>query len=116
MLRAESSTQRAFIAWFRMQHREYAPLCFAVPNGGSRNVKEAAGLKAEGVVAGVADILLTVPRGGFGALGLEFKTATGRQSPAQKAWQAAFEAAGNKYAIVRSIDEAITEITKYLQL
>lgn len=107
--------QQAFIRWFRMQHPEYWRLGFAVANGGARNPKEGATLKREGVVAGVADVLITIPRGGFGSLGLEFKTSTGRQSAAQKEWQTDFERAGNKYVIVRSLDEAIAVTKNYLR-
>ena len=45
--------------------------------GGSRK-------KAEGLVAGVSDLILLVSRGGFGALCIELKTPKGRQSAAQK--------------------------------
>lgn len=114
MIYAEHNIQRIFVQWFRLQYRQYAPLCFAVPNGGARNTLEAARLKAEGVRAGVADILICVPRGGYGCLGLEFKTARGRQSDAQKAWQAAFEQAGNMYAVVRSVGEAADVVRKYM--
>jgi hypothetical protein len=36
------------------------------------------------------------------AVAPEFKTATGRQSPGQRAWQAAFEARGGIYRLIRS--------------
>lgn len=39
-------------------------------------------------------------------LGLEVKIATGRQSPEQKVWQRACEAAGGVYVVVRSAAEA----------
>jgi hypothetical protein len=37
-------------------------LMFAIPNGGSRDKREAANLKAEGVKSGVPDVFLPVPR------------------------------------------------------
>lgn len=116
MIYKESHTQRAFVGWFRLQYRQYAGMCFAVPNGGARNKVEASRLKAEGVVAGVADVLITVPRGGFGCLGLEFKTERGRQSDVQKTWAEAFTAAGNKYAVVRSLSEAVQVVNDYMRL
>lgn len=45
------------------------------------------------------------------AVGVEFKTETGRQSDAQKRWQAAFEARGGVYRVVRSA----AEITKLVE-
>ena len=47
---------------------------FAVPNGGARNKREARILKGEGVTAGVADMILLKPSGGFASLCIEFKT------------------------------------------
>lgn len=47
---------------------------FAVPNGGARNKREAGILKGEGVTAGVADMILLKPSGGFASLCIEFKT------------------------------------------
>lgn len=115
MIHRESKIQQAWRTWFVLQYPQYAALGFAVPNGGARGRTEAAIMKAEGVVSGVADVLVTVPRGGYGCLGLEFKTDEGRQSQAQKAWQAAFVAAGNRYAVVRSVEEAIAVTREYLK-
>lgn len=44
------------------------------------------------------------------AIELEVKTPTGRQSDQQKRYQAAFERAGGKYFVVRSVDDAINAI------
>ena len=90
----------------------------SVPNGGLRGKTEAAIMKAEGMTAGAADLLLLVPRGGFGALGIEFKTLAkySRQSDVQKRWQESFERVGNKYAIVRTLEEAVIVVSKYLEL
>lgn len=89
-------------------------LLFAVPNGGSRNKLEAINLKRQGVKAGVSDVILLIPKGGFASLCMEFKTKTGKQSPEQKEFQIQAENCGNKYVIVRSVKEAIEEMKKYL--
>lgn len=91
-------------------------MLFAVPNGGARNKREAGILKAEGVTAGVADMILLTPSGGYGALCIEFKTDEGRQRHSQEEWQQAAETAGNKYVIVRSFDNFKEEVEKYLSL
>lgn len=111
----ESQIQRNCIRWFRLQYPEYALLCFAVPNGGARNKREAGILKAEGVTAGVADVILLIPSGGFASLCMEFKTEKGKQQDTQKEWQKAAESAGNKYAIIRSFDDFRTEVNSYLR-
>lgn len=117
MRHIESTTQQAFIRWFRLAYARYAKVAIAVPNGGARSRVEAAIMQGEGVTAGVADVLVLVPRGGYGALGLEFKTTArhSRQSQSQRAWQEAFEAAGNRYQVVRTVEEAIKITQEYMQ-
>lgn len=48
-------------------------LAYAIPNGGKRDKREAANLKAEGVKPGVPDTHLPVPRGDYASLYIEFK-------------------------------------------
>ena len=112
----ESRLQQQCVAWFRLQHRSLAPLLFAVGNGGYRRLREAQIMKAEGVTAGVSDLILLVARGDYHALCVEMKTSSSssRLSPAQKAWQEAASAAGNKCVVCRTFEEFRTEITRYL--
>lgn len=118
MRHIESGIQKAFVKWFRLQYPQYALNLTSVPNGGLRGKTEAAIMKAEGMTAGAADLLLLVPRGNFGVLGIEFKTQAkgSRQSDAQKRWQEAFERAGNKYAIVRTFEGAMDVAKNYMSL
>lgn len=111
---AESDLQTACVRWFRLQYPSLALCLFAVPNGGSRNLREAARMKGEGVTAGVADLILLVPRGGYASLCIEMKSAAGRQRPEQKAWQQAVEKAGNRYVVCRSFDEFRAVVDDYL--
>lgn len=71
-------------------------------NNNSGGKFEGAIMKAMGVVAGVADMMYLSDAG---LIALEFKTPTGRQSPAQKEWQAVIEAAGYRYVIIRTFQE-----------
>ena len=71
-------------------------------------------MKRQGVKAGVADVILQVPKKGFASLCLEFKTKTGKQSLEQKEYQRQVEMAGSKYVVVRSVEEGLTEMKKYL--
>lgn len=50
--------QRMCVGWFRLQYPAVGKLLFAVPNGGARSRTEAAIMKAEGVTAGVTDLIL----------------------------------------------------------
>lgn len=110
----ESEMQRSCKRWFDLQYPKLSRLLFAVPNGGARNSREAAIMKAEGVTAGVADMILLIPRHGYGCLCIEFKTREGRQSDSQRHWQADAEANGNKYVVIRSVEQFVNEIKKYL--
>lgn len=57
----EHELQKSCVKWFRLQYPEYTNLLFAIPNGGKRNAREAARLKAEGVTPGVPDLFLQLP-------------------------------------------------------
>mgnify|MGYP002620416555 FL=1 len=111
----EHNLQAACVQWFRYQHRDLASLLFAVPNGGARSKATAGRLKAEGVVAGVADLILLVPNADYHGLCIEMKTPTGRQSPEQKAWAQEAERHGYRYVIIRSIELFINIIDNYLE-
>jgi len=91
-----------------------AKLLIAVPNGGSRDAREAVNLKIQGVVAGVSDLLLLTPRNGFGCLCIEMKTETGKQSELQVQWQKEAENLGNKYVLCRTFEQFRSEILNYL--
>lgn len=112
----ESALQRDCVAWFRCQYPEHAPLLFAVPNGGRRSRTEAAIMKAEGVTAGVSDLILLEARGGYGALCLEMKREAkeSRQSVSQKEWQKVSERMGNRYVVCRTFEEFKREVDGYM--
>lgn len=123
----ESEIQQACVRWFRYQYPHYALMLVAIPNAGKRTRKMintsygskvvcVGGKRAknEGMVAGAADAILLVQKGECGCLCIEFKTEEGRQSPEQKRWQAATEQAGNKYCVVRGIEEFMKVINDYI--
>ncbi len=66
------------------------------------------------MTAGVADMILLIPKKGYASLCIEFKTEKGRQTQNQKDWQRVAEMHGNKYVIVHSFDEFVKAITAYL--
>ena len=116
MQHIESALQKNCVTWFRLQYPKIGRLLFAVPNGGARNAREAAIMKGEGITAGVSDLILLLPSGGFHSLCIEFKTPSksSQQTPTQKEWQALVEAHGGKYIICRSFDQFREEIQNYL--
>lgn len=112
----EHRIQVSCVRWFRMSHPQLAPRLFAVPNGGRRDGITGARLKEDGVLAGVADLILLVPNAKYHALLIEMKTPKGRQSDSQRAWQRAVAGNGDYlYVVCRSLEEFIREVEKYLR-
>ena len=87
----------------------------AIPNGGARHIAVARKLKAEGVKPGASDLFLAlpVPHGPAG-LWIEMKAPDGVVSPNQKDFIELMQWAGYRAIVCWSADEAITEITNYL--
>lgn len=59
---------------------------FAIPNGGKRDIKEAASLKRQGVKAGVPDLFIPVSKHGYHGLFIEMKYGKNKTTPAQDYW------------------------------
>lgn len=111
----EHRIQCACVRWFNVQYPKLHSRLFAVPNGGRRDATTAAKLKAEGVVPGVADLVLLMSNRDYGALLIEMKTPKGRQSDSQKKWEKIVCAeAEYKYVVCRSLDDFIREVGSYL--
>lgn len=112
----EHRIQCSCVRWFNLKHRKLKGRLFAVPNGGKRDALTGAKLKAEGVVAGVADLILLVSNRFYGALLVEMKTLTGRQSKSQKNWEQIITSEGDyKYVVCHSLDDFIREVDDYLK-
>lgn len=113
----ESQEQVTLFAWAHMSLAKYPELewLFHVPNGGYRNAREAQRLKKEGVKAGVPDVCLPIPRGGYHSLYIELKRqAGGSVSPDQKKWLEALKNAGHKAVVCKGFEMAKEEIINYL--
>ena len=105
----------ACVRWFRYMYPRHAWMLISVPNGVANNATQGAIRKAEGMLAGVADLLLLLPAQGYTMLAIEMKTDTGRQSPNQKEWQAVAERHGIRYEVVRSFDEFQYIVEPYMR-
>ena len=114
MRHEESRLQQACVKWFRLQYPKYARLLFSVPNGAVMSPVTARIMKAEGIVAGVSDLILLVPSGNWHALCIEMKTEVGRQSKEQVEWQKEVEAQGYRYSVCRSCKDFLVTVKGYL--
>lgn len=99
---SEHSLQATVIDYLKL-HGRYEMFWFSIPNAGRRGHWVAQQMKAEGLTAGAPDLCILLPQGRV--LWLELKTATGRQSPAQLAFQSFCYAQGHIYRVIRSVDD-----------
>ena len=86
---SEHQEQCLLINWFRLQYKQYSKHLFSIPNGGSRHIVTAVNLKAEGVLAGVSDLFLMIPKGEYHGMFIEMKAKAGKVSDSQKEFMAA---------------------------
>ncbi len=121
----ETDLQINCVTWFRYRYPHFAKLLEHPKNeGGANTQRQGAIAKAEGVIAGVADLILHVPSyitdasvrhsDCYHSLAIEMKSKKGSQSHEQKAWQKLFEAAGGKYVVIRSLDDFRNIVTSYM--
>lgn len=86
---------------------------FAVPNGELRNIRVASRLKSEGVLAGVSDLILVLPKR---IVFVEIKNGNkGRLSDAQKKFKNIVESLGFGFFVWKKIEDCqafIKEIKK----
>lgn len=113
----EDALQKACVRWFDLQYPKLKLLLHHSPNEGllPGSAREGAKRKEMGVRAGFPDLVLLHPGGCWYYLCIELKTATGRQSPSQKAFEKAVSMSGGCYEIVRSLDGFIRLIRGYLR-
>jgi hypothetical protein len=112
----ERPHQVALIKWVRAVKDIYPvlKLLYAVPNGGDRNIRVARKLKAEGVLAGVADLCLPAARRGYHGLYLEMKLEEGVATKEQKEFLRGVSGEGCCAVIAQGVDEAKETLEWYL--
>lgn len=114
---AESGEQQALFDWAKRCEGIYPELeaLYHIPNEGKRGRAAAGKLVAEGLRAGVPDVCLPVPRGGYGALYIEMKRPKGgRVTGNQKKWVERLRRAGNRVEVCRRFEDAGRVIMQYL--
>lgn len=113
----EAQEQESLFRWAAYNRVKYPELelMYHVPNGGGRNLIEAAHLKAQGVKPGVPDICLPVPNIKYTALYIELKRRKGgKVSDVQRGWITALNRVGCRAVVCHGWDEAREEIERYL--
>lgn len=117
-MRSEDTEQINVISWAKWQQQKHPELelLHHCPNGGSRNKAEAVKLKQMGVVAGVPDLNLPVPKGIYNGLYIEMKYDRGTLQESQKSMLKALAAVGHYCVVCYGADEAIKILEEYVNL
>lgn len=87
---------------------------FHIPNGGSRNKREAKNLKRQGVKPGIPDLCIPVAKGGYHGLYIEMKAEGGKPTEKQLEWIELLNANGYRAVICFGFDEARETIDRYM--
>ena len=119
MSRNEHAEQVALMDWAQYQRFNGARISddlFAIPNGGHRHPAVAAKLKAEGVTAGIPDLMLTIPVHPYHGLFIELKARGGRLTDSQRAHLERLRDRGYHAVCCVGFDEARIAIERYLGL
>jgi len=112
----EHDAQVALIKWFRIKYKDISNCLFAIPNGGLRHYKVALKLKREGVLAGVSDLFLMIPKDKWHGCFIEMKIEKGRLSDKQKDFLDAAQEQGYFTIVGYGFLDASKKIEDYLKL
>ncbi|MFJ4457694.1 VRR-NUC domain-containing protein [Pseudomonas sp. NPDC089392] len=114
----EGQEQAALMREIQLRRPDVYELIYHVPNGGHRVKAVAAKLKAQGVKAGIPDLVLPMARGGYFGLYIEFK-ATIDPAPVSSSQQACIKrlnAQGYLAVVCRGHFDAMECLRAYLAL
>ncbi|CAI8806629.1 VRR-NUC domain-containing protein [Pseudomonas sp. IT-P74] len=115
----EGQEQAALMRELELRYPAVFELIYHVPNGGHRVKAVASKLKAQGVKAGIPDLVLTMARGGFFGLYIEFKATPPNDaaiSPSQHERIRKLNEQGYLAVVCRGHFDAMEQIRAYLRL
>lgn len=110
----EDDHQKALFEWADLF--EQLRWLHAIPNGGRRNKREAARLKAQGVRSGVWDVFLPVVWPPYSGLYIEMKIKPNKLSALQTEFREHAEVNGYKCVVAFSWIEARDAIIEYMHM
>jgi hypothetical protein len=116
---SEHEEQKALIEWAKYQRFNGTPIrddLHCIPNGGQRHPAVAAKMKAEGVTAGIPDLMLTIPVAPYHGLFIELKARGGRLTEKQREHIERLRERGYHAVCCVGFDEARIAIERYLGL
>jgi len=111
-IKSESSEQTLLVARVRNFHPDL--VFMSIPNGGKRDIRVAAQMKREGVLAGAPDLFLAEPRENKHGLFIEMKKIGGRTSSNQNDIIDKLRAKGYEAIVCEGADEAYSKLLVYV--
>ncbi|WP_437216675.1 VRR-NUC domain-containing protein [Pectobacterium sp. LFLA-215] len=114
---AELEEQAALIEWADktvIDGIKIGDYLLHIPNEGKRGPKAARDAKRLGVRAGVPDLFLALPRGGYAGLWIEMKAKGGKLSTQQEIWLNRLESVGYHAVCCFGFGQVVSEIKKFI--
>jgi hypothetical protein len=108
----EHDDQKAVVSWIRKFHPHL--VVAAIPNGEQRSKTTGVKLKAEGVLAGIPDLIIAMPNGG--SIWLEMKTKSGKISTVQKEIHSRLNVLGHTVVVGYGAQDAIKQLVEIFKL
>ncbi len=106
-INTESFLQQQCVVWYNnnycLKHHVPRGLIFSVPNGGSRDVREAMTMKLTGLLKGASDLILILPNKKL--IFVELKLENGRQSIEQVDFENRVKELGYEYFLCRNLED-----------
>ncbi|MDY4380922.1 VRR-NUC domain-containing protein [Pectobacterium brasiliense] len=115
---AELEEQAALIEWADktvIDGIKIGDYLLRIPNEGKRRPKAARDAKRLGVRAGVPDLFLALPHGGYSGLWIEMKAKGGKLSAQQEVWLKRLEDAGCRAVCCFGFNQASSAISEYIK-
>lgn len=115
---SEHDEQSAFFDILRLNESKIPCLqwIYAVPNGGQRHPAVAGKLRREGVKPGIFDVHIPIPQYPAAGGWIEFKFGKNKLTPTQEKFLAHLISNNYQYAVVRTCDEGLEFVEKYLNI
>lgn len=113
--REEAREQARLVAalrrcWAAIEGLAQRPIIAAIPNGGSRDGREAMNLKTQGVLAGMPDLIILLPSGE--AIFIEMKAKAGIISAVQVGIGHHLDALGHDVIVAHSAEDALNQLRR----
>jgi hypothetical protein len=107
----EHTLQVQCVKWYKLQYPRQ--VIFAIPNGGKRFYSTAMSLKAEGVLAGIPDLMIPTANAEYHGLFIEMKYGRNTTSKEQKQLIEYLRINGYKCEVIKTFEDFVMLVNTY---